>query len=385
MTRVVAFNRFYPPQLAPTGIHLSGFCDALAHAGYQVEVCSSNTKYGTAPGLLKKILIQFGYAWKAFRFAMKQPRGTVVLSAADPPYLNILIGIVAKIKRHRHVMWLPDRYPGLALVFGFIKRNGFLHRLWRWLDLWARRNAAVVVAIGPVMQQRIIAEGTPRNKVRMIHNWIDAELVFPVDAGSNSIRSPHDDKTVFLYAGNAGRAHTMELLTKAIRDHQGDGSTEFWFAGNGYQLNTLRDVARQESWKNVRFIDYVPQEKLADLLSAGDVGVVTENPEVVGYLVPSKFYNILAAGRPVLYIGPYNSDVAQLIREHECGIIVSPDSSVELDEAIERLQDAHVRAEMGARGREAAVNLYDRRVILPQWPSMIGSILGEARLTAEDV
>jgi glycosyltransferase involved in cell wall biosynthesis len=128
----------------------------------------------------------------------------------------------------------------------------------------------------------------------------------------------------------------------------------FDMAGGGAQLERVRAAAPP----NVTFRDYAPREQLAESLSSADVHLVSLRPEMEGLIVPSKFYGILAVARPVIFIGARDSELARLIRDHDCGFAVEPGDSAALVAAIEKLaQDRAHAVELGRRGRA----LYDAR------------------------
>jgi colanic acid biosynthesis glycosyl transferase WcaI len=112
-------------------------------------------------------------------------------------------------------------------------------------------------------------------------------------------------------------------------------------------------------------------------LSSASVALVTERPEVVGLLVPSKTYSILAAARPVLYLGPADSDVATIVRENACGIVIDPEDADTLVQVIRRLRDDPAEAAaMGGRGRSAAVTEFDRHHGTGLWERAVARLVG---------
>jgi glycosyltransferase involved in cell wall biosynthesis len=125
----------------------------------------------------------------------------------------------------------------------------------------------------------------------------------------------------------------------------------------------------------VRFLDYLPREELRYSLAAADVSLVTENPAVKGLLLPSKTYGILASGRPILFVGDHNSDVAAIIRSSGCGVVIDPGDPDALAKTILRLRDAPDETdELGRRARCAAEESFSRRRSSLSWIELLASL-----------
>jgi len=165
----------------------------------------------------------------------------------------------------------------------------------------------------------------------------------------------------------------------AARALRAEHDVVFMFIGGGKRFPELRATADREGLRNVRFLDYLPREQLSFSLSAASVSLVTEEPEVEGLLVPSKTYGILSSGRPLIFVGSPASDVAGIVRDADCGLVVSPDDGGGLVRAIAALRHDPVRlATLGANARRAAEQTYDRRHATGRWADLVLATIGSA-------
>ena len=132
-----------------------------------------------------------------------------------------------------------------------------------------------------------------------------------------------------MYSGNLGLAHSFESIFQAATELQiGHPQICFVFVGDGPRLSDLLEDTRRRSLGNVRFLPPQPLEMLGTTLSAADVHIATMQENLKGLVVPSKVYGILAAGKPCIFLGPNNNEVAQLIHETETGrVLCGPNSS----------------------------------------------------------
>jgi glycosyltransferase involved in cell wall biosynthesis len=240
------------------------------------------------------------------------------------------------------------------------------------------RHCDLVIAVGPRLAREAIASGADPARVAVVHNWTDTSQVHPVERGSNTFARSQglEDQFVVLYSGNAGRAHTFTAVMEAARRLRDERDILFLFIGSGKALAGLKAIVAGEGLVNVRFLDYLPRSELAMSLSSASVSLVTERPEVAGFLVPSKTYSILASARPVLYLGPADSDVAAIVQGSGCGLVIDPEDAETLIQVIRRLRDnPDEAAAMGARGRSAAEAEFDRRQGTLRWERAIAQVV----------
>jgi glycosyltransferase involved in cell wall biosynthesis len=190
-------------------------------------------------------------------------------------------------------------------------------------------------------------------RIVVIPNWVPGEAVSPLPADASALRRREglSNKTVLLYSGNIGLAHEFDTLIAAARRLAGRDDVALLFVGGGKRLPELRAAAEQFG-DLFRFLPAQPLEGLSDALAAGDVHLITMRESVNGLIAPSKVYGALAAGRPIVFIGPQQSEVARLIREADVGCVVRPGEAERLTRCLETLiDDPQRRAELGRRAR----------------------------------
>jgi glycosyltransferase involved in cell wall biosynthesis len=285
------------------------------------------TRFGRG-SLLGRAVDYLTFYVSAF-FAIRRERKSLIVAMTDPP----LLSIVAALAAPKVVNWVQDLFPEIAQHLGMR-----VPRLLNRMRDWSLRRARVNAALGEAMARKIGVNAVVQ------HNWAGGDLT--------RAESPrHTGEFVVGYSGNLGRAHEFDTMLAAARALP---HIRFDVAGGGAQLERVRANAPA----NATFRGYAPREQLAESLSSADVQLVSLLPAVEGLIVPSKFYGILAVGRPVIFIGARDSELAQLIREHECGYAVEPGDATALIAAIGKLEQDRAHAvELGRRGRA----LYDAR------------------------
>jgi colanic acid biosynthesis glycosyl transferase WcaI len=279
----------------------------------------------------------------------------VVLAMTDPPFEGIVGAFVAMVKRKPFLYNIRDLYPDMALG-GSIVKPGLLARVWEKLHRWALRRATRVIVLGQDMKVRIVAKGVDADRVAIVRDGaeitpgsgaaakIDAEVIHAIRSGF---------RFVLVHAGNLGFYGAWETLLAAARELEGDG-VGLVFVGDGAQRVRLQTAAAGAP--NVRFLPLFPASKIASVLAAGDAHVVTIKHGLEGVVVPSKMYGILAAGRPIVAVAPWQTDAASLGVQEGFGVAADPDQPASLVALVRSLlADPPRLAAMGTAARVAAL------------------------------
>lgn len=297
----------------------------------------------------------------------------VVVGMTDPPFQGIVGAFVAMLKRKPYVYNIRDLYPDMALG-GDIVEPGVLTRLWERMHRWAMRRADRVIVIGQDMRARIVAKGVQPSRVVVIRDG--AEVLPP-----HVLLPPPDPQVVrairgnfsfvLLHAGNLGFYGAWNTLLTAARKLASEG-VGLIFVGDGAQRAELEAAAAGA--ENIRFLDYFPAAKIPSVLAAADAHIVTIRRGLEGVVVPSKTYEILAAGKPIVAVAPKDADVSSLGAEQGFAVTADPDKPAELVNVVRALlSDLQKVRKMGGAAR-AAAPAYDRVGELQKYVDVIDQI-----------
>jgi glycosyltransferase involved in cell wall biosynthesis len=386
--RIVLLNQYFAPDEAATAQLLADLGEGLAAAGHEVVAVCSRRAY-ESPELrypsretVRGVTVRrvkttgFGRATATGRSVdyltfllgaalalLFRRRPDVVVSLSTPPLVAFVGLALARLRGARSVYWVMDVYPELAFRLGVLREGSLGGRMFARISRATLRGSDVVVALGESMAAQLASRGG--SNVAMIHNWADGEAIRPRSVQDHPLREAWGwtGSFVLLYSGNMGLAHEFETLLDAAERLKERPEIRFAFVGGGPRREEVEREARRRGLTNVEFRPYVAREDLGRSLTAGDLHLVTLRDGLPGLLVPSKIYGILAAGRPTLYVGPGEGEVADIIASGRCGTRVAAGDSSGLARAIERYAgDAALREEQGRRARE----LFDRRFARPR-------------------
>jgi lipopolysaccharide/colanic/teichoic acid biosynthesis glycosyltransferase len=292
--------------------------------------------------------------------AVRLRRPDIVVALTDPPIIGLAAYLAARWFRVPFVMAYKDIFPEVAVLLEDFQ-SSTVSRVLEEVNRFLVRKADRTVALGDTMRRRLIeGKGADPDRTHVIADWIDCAEVVPT-ARDNAFSRAHGltDRFVVMHSGNIGLSQGLEVLIEAARHLVHVEDLEIVFVGDGVLKPALQ--ARARGLSNVRFLPYQPKDRLSESFGAADVFVVSLKAGLAGYIVPSKLYGILGAGRPYVAAVDSESEVSTITAKFDCGLLAEPGKSEELAAKILKLYYDRPRAEeMGRHARAAALH-FDRR------------------------
>jgi colanic acid biosynthesis glycosyl transferase WcaI len=265
-----------------------------------------------------------------------------------------------------------DLYPDIAKATGGVKSRALL-KLLEVSNSLAYARADLIVVLGQDMARRVISKGVPREKVKVVPDWVDTHQIRPLE--TNCFRAEFSDKFLVMYSGNLGLSQQLESVLAAARRLHDDRQILFLLIGEGARKKWLQDQTVRMGLSNVRFLPYQPKENLSESLSAADLHLVPMMRGAAGCMVPSKIYGVMAAGRPFVAMMEEHAEVARFASEFRIGFVISPDDSEALACTIRDAAANQKRlAAMGMRARRLAEQQFDRRVVTARFAETLMSL-----------
>jgi glycosyltransferase involved in cell wall biosynthesis len=300
-------------------------------------------------------------------------RNDRVLMVTNPAPMIPLIALMRRLKGFRLSILVHDIFPENLLVGNILHERSIVYKVLKWLYDKSYKAAATLIVLGRDMQEVMERKtGFTPDRVPIIPNWADPE-VQPQPAAENVMlqRAGLVDKIVVLYAGNHGRLqHLPEFLELAAEVR--NELVHFVFAGSGAVKQQMMEYAREKGLQRVHFWDAFSRAEQNVYLNAGHIGLVTLSDRLYGLGVPSKTYNILACGKPVLFVGNKNTEIAKMVTEQACGYVFAYEERQALLHFLNSLNSDEIPVlnAMGARGLSAAQSTYTKKAVLEQFQQL---------------
>lgn len=377
--RVLFLNQFFWPDAAPTGKLLGDVAEELQTQGHSVTVLASKARYTGQPNTpepnikavrvptfsfsrhpLARVASWVSFLIFAFVRAIFLGRQDMVVAMTTPPGLSLVAQLLCGLWGAKLWIWEMDLYPDVAEGAGTIKPGGWSATICRTLLNASRRRAHGIIVLGECMRDRLIAQGIPAAKLALCENWAD-DIARPVRA--STLASP----LRILYSGNLGLAHEADTIARVMLSLKDNANIEFVFCGGGKRRPGLEKFARDHAIGNVKFLGFLEEESFSQQMVQAQIGLITLRESCLGTVVPSKMYPLMAAGMPILFIGPPEAATARSIEAYCCGWHARPGSADEVVALLLKLSRWPELVESAARqSRLAFLEKYDGKVRVPQ-------------------
>ena len=335
-------SQVYPPDPASVGQHMADAAAELARRGHRVVVLTSDRGYDDPSlryprserregvevrrvpwssfgkrSVAIRLLAGMSYVLQSIVLgALVRGLDTVVVSTA-PPMAGIAALALSRLRGARLKYWVMDLNPDQLVALGIVGPSSVAARVFDALNRRVLARATDVVALDRFMAERLNRKLEVGHKMTVLPPWPMDEADAPVPLADNRFREAHGlgDRIVVMYSGNHSPSNPLATVLRAAERVADDPRLVFLFVGGGVGK---REVEASTS-PNIMSLPYQPLDQLRHSLSAADIHLVTMGDGVVGIIHPSKVYGALAVSRPVIFVGPDPSHVAEILAEHGVG------------------------------------------------------------------
>ncbi|WP_051379511.1 glycosyltransferase family 4 protein [Bradyrhizobium murdochi] len=390
--KVVVVSQHYPPDPSTTAAIMAAISDRVAQ---EAEVLVLSGTAGSAisaqagkpevvevknwmPGkgaLGKRAVAELLFTVRMFFVLLARlRRGDVTLTVPAPFMLPYAFAAAAKLKGARSALIMHDLYPDVLVMAGLLRPQSIVAKAMRALNAPMFRALDAVVIIGRDTEKLLLRYGgMTSDKIRFIPNWATlARGVRAVDPG-NPYRRSLSARFVVGLSGNLGFTHDPVIVFEAARLLRDDKDIHFLLSGWGIGFDQLKAMQAEAKLPNVTLVDRVEEEQLEAFLSAADVWIIPYRRNVAGVSVPSRFYNLLAIGRPVILVSEADAEAALTVIEHDVGWVVEPGNAGELAKTVSRA----ARADDPQRAERAAEisRRFDFEIAMANYCGLIRELL----------
>lgn len=401
----------YPPDVNSTGLLMERLCRRFRKAGHRVSVLTSFPHYdgfrvredyrgrlwereerdgievlrfnvwtaGRKEVPLHRLLSYLSFNAAATVGGLLSRKGADVVLCTNGSFFSGLTGALLGRAEGAAVIYnVQDLYPEVAVEAGVVRSRLAVGAL-RRVESLMYRAADHVSVITPSFRRSLRRKGVPGKKISVIPNFADTSFIRPLPK-DNAFARRHglEDRFVISHAGNLGHAYDLESLVEAARLLRHRSDLLFLIVGEGVARAGLEDRVRELKLSNVRFLPFQPTSALPRLRAASDVQVALYREGAGHNSMPSKVYEIMASGRPVLAGADPDTDLRHLVEETGCGLCVEPgDAAAVADAVLELRNDDEKRRTMAQAGRRAAVERYSEEAVAERYLELFERLAGE--------
>lgn len=284
---------------------------------------------------------------RAFRYLLQNVRQffkgltcknvDIVFLGSTPPTNGIVGGWLKKAKKIPFVYNVQDIFPDSMVTAGITKEGSFLWKVGNKIAKKTYKKADKIIVISEEMRDNLLAKGVPAEKIEIVYNWVDEEVIHPVQKEDNrlieELSIPQYDFSV-VYAGNLGRAQSVETIVEAaelLKEHSQIG---FYIFGHGANKELIEKSIIEKGLTRVHMYPLQPYERVSEVYSLGDSSIVSCKAGTGGNALPSKTWSIMACGRSILVCFDKDTMLERLAVEQECGLFAEAEDAKVLSENI---------------------------------------------------
>ena len=384
--KIVFFTDHFVPEISAPAAHIFDRCKIWVQQGHNVVVVTNVPNYplgkpyegyknrfrgwerieginvlrvGTYmaenKGTIKRTLDYISFAFSSFINSIFLKRPDVVYSTS--PHIFAPLGGIAFsiIKRAPHVLEVRDIWPESIAATTGISRNSILYKLFELLEKFIYRASKKIIVFTNSFKENLIEKGVQPKKLDVVINGAKLSLFNkPIYDRDTALSLGLEDKFVVGYMGTHGLSHDLLNAIRAGALLKGS-DVHFLFLGEGAEKDEMISLANVLKASNIHFLGRKSREELPKYWSICNIGLVhLKNDPAFEKVIPSKIFETMAAGRPIVYCGP-ESDGSRLITKYDCGIVSKPEDPEELASKIMLLKnDANLYKNLASNGARAS-------------------------------
>lgn len=358
--KILFVNAYFYPETIAFSCLEKNLIEGIVDAGHELEVIcpiptrgitdetyrqyksiKTETLYGErvyvrrfyAPREGRNPLIRaFRYFWCNFReyqIGKKCKNIDVLFATSTPPTQGLFVGRLSKKLKCPFIYGLQDIFPDSLVTTGLSSKGSILWKIGTLVERKTYQLADKIVIISKSCKQNLLQKGVAEEKISLISNWSDLEKIHPVSRAENTlINELKIDPLKFLvvYAGNFGAAQGAEIVLKVAEVLIDKTEIQFVIFGGGTGFLGAVEYVEQHHLTNVIIRTLLPQERVSEVYSLGDVALITCKAGVGNSGMPSKLWNIMACNTPIIASFDIDSDVSEILKESGAGVCVEPEN-----------------------------------------------------------
>ena len=395
--RILIYGINYAPELTGIGKYTGEMAAFLASRGDEVEVITAPPYYpqweikeGYDRGFhteqldgvtvhrcplyvprevtgMRRILHEFSFVLSSLRYWIPRYFRTYdQIICISPPFHLGFPALIHKWLRGTPLLYhIQDLQVDAARDLGIIKQ-GWLLRLLEKAESWLLKRVSTVSTISEGMLRKVARKGIPADEIVLFPNWVDGELVYPVERSESArtLWNISEEDRLILYAGNLGEKQGLESIIELADRMRDVPRLKFLIIGEGGAKARLVAEAQRRSLPNLTFKPLQPLSQLAATLAAADVHLVLQKKAAADLVMPSKLTNILAVGGHALITAEQGTTLYDQVKEHSLGTLVAPEDIDALEAGLRKILRGESAADCSGALTFAAEKLDKQNILL---------------------
>ncbi|MCM3068380.1 glycosyltransferase family 4 protein [Priestia flexa] len=388
--RILFISHYFPPETGAATKRIHGLAKHLVKFGHSVDVITGMPNYPNGEILkdyrkkffyreqmsginvyryyvfvskkkstITRMLNYFSLVFSSLLSVFNRKQYDIIITSSPPLFLGISGVILSKFKKTPLIFDVRDIWPGVAAEIGEIETSSKAYKLMESLELFIYKNSRLITVVTKGKREKLIGRGLPEKKVKLISNGFDTEFLdYQIDT---TVKDEYNTSNKFniLYAGIIGVAQGIDTIISVAEKLSDYKDIQFLLVGNGVEIEKLELLTKEKGLTNVTFTHGQPHERIRSFLEFSDIAVVPLKSAALSDSVPTKIYEALGAGVPVVLSASGESEV--VINESGGGIVTRPGDIAALASAIMKFySDKEFYKSCSENGQKHVLENYSR-------------------------
>jgi glycosyltransferase involved in cell wall biosynthesis len=367
--------RYFIPSKNVSVICSSAAYDSNVSAGDDSEINKINmilcdtpkvNKNRSSSRILGAIRVSLSFTVKILKHVTKND---TVFGVTNPFLLVTILAILRKIIRFKYILLVHDVFPENAVPAGVLRKNSLFYALVKKVYDWSYAQADELIVLGRDMQKLVVSKSRKPHNVHIVENWFDSDLVYNPNINRNEYLGVNlDDKIVIGFAGNIGRVQNIldfVKIFKKVNNHK----LVLLLIGEGAESPQIEEFVLNNDIKNVLILGSKKRSEQSNFLNCFDIGLISLASHMYGLGVPSKSYNLLYLGKPILFVGDKFSEIDLLVSQKSVGMSFTWNEEGKIVEYLNSLIE--INSKFSDNARKLAIEEYSVSTVLSKLNKII--------------
>lgn len=392
--KILTFCAYYTPEIAASMYLTTNMFEDWAALGADIEVFVPTPTRGVDAAVVEKykkikkevfcdgrlVVHRFplmqegkGTVGRALRYGLLnlmffyyglRTKADVMFIDSTPPTQGVVAALLKKIKKIPMVYNLQDIFPDSLIHTGICKKDSVFVKIGSWMEQVTYRNSDKIIVISEDFKKNIMEKGVPQEKISVVYNWVDENAVQYCPRNENTLFDEYKldrGKYYIAYSGNIGLTQNMDMLLEVAQRIRQRKDICFVLIGDGAYRETVESIISERQLDNVKLLPFQPYDRISEVFSLGDIGLIISKGGVGNNSVPSKTWSYMSARRPIMASFDLESELCSIIRKTDCGICVAADDADAFEAAILAAADNSIE-EKGNLGRQFVLEHLTRSI-----------------------
>ena len=277
-------------------------------------------------GNLVKFYSWFIFHLQSFFYIFFKYRKSKLYLVSNPP-INVF---TFKITKREYAYLIYDLYPQVLVKNNLIGTSSLLYKFWMRLNIEIFDNAKHVFTLSDGMKANL-KYISRHQEVKVVPIWTNTTFFKDIPREENVFIKNNQLEGNFIvgYSGNLGKTHPVEKIIEIAEFLQNTNDIQFLIIGEGEKKLMLEKIQAQKKLPNLKILDFQATNLFPHVLAAMDIGVVTLEIDATDLSVPSKTFDLMSAGKPILSIASNDSELAAIIATNHIGQNFDENTSIE--------------------------------------------------------